>query len=72
MADEVTRCPVCGKKPKIRRESCYERGWLTECCIIECKPFLRKAHKRVEETWISWEGALSAATGAWNRGVNNA
>lgn len=42
-------CPVCGRYPKIKRDYGYEQSGFGAWCTIQCKPFLRKPHLKVEE-----------------------
>lgn len=62
-------CPVCGKQPKITRDHGYEANGYGAWCTIQCKPFLRKPHKKVESGKSTWIRALKEAIEAWNRRV---
>ena len=68
---ELKPCPICGKHPKIIRDYGYESSFLGAWCIIQCKPFLRKPHLKVEEGKAKWERALKYAIEAWNRMAND-
>ena len=63
---EVMLCPVCSKKPKIKRERNVSGAW----CVIQCKPFLRKPHIRIECGKASPERAYTEAVIAWNTAVS--
>ena len=71
MANELKPCPVCGKKPKISIGGFCEAGFSRYRCVVECTPFLRKPHLKVEEVWYSAEGAENIAVNEWNRSVEN-
>jgi hypothetical protein len=60
-------CPVCGKKPRIKRDPGYEYAGFGAWCTIQCKPFLRKPHLKIEEGKASWDRALQYAAERWNR-----
>ena len=64
---ELKPCQICGKRPKIKRDYAYEASGFGAWCIIQCKPFLRKPHLKVEEGKAQWERALIYAVEAWNR-----
>ena len=68
---ELKPCPVCGKIPKIIRDYGYESSGFGAWCIIQCKPFMRRHHMKVEEGKASWERALKYAIEAWNRRVEH-
>ena len=68
---QLKPCPVCGKKPKVRTGWFYETGIYRYKCVVECTPFLRRPHLKVEETWYSAEGAENIAVNEWNRRVEN-
>lgn len=59
-------CPVCGKQPKIYRDYGYEQAGFGAWCTIECKPFLRKPHLRVECGKATWKRALIGAMDGWD------
>lgn len=69
--DELKPCPFCGKKPKVKRDIGYEICGFGAWCTIQCKPFLRKPHIKVEEGKASWDRALNYAIEAWNRRAND-
>lgn len=62
----LNACPVCGKAPKVYREFAYEHSGFGSWCTIECKPFLRKPHFKVESGKASWKRALMGASDMWN------
>ena len=64
---ELNPCPVCGKQPKIKRDYSYEAAGFGAWCTIQCKPFLRKPHLKVEEGKALWERALKYAVERWNK-----
>jgi len=39
----LCRCPVCGKKPKVKYEIYPTQCW----CVVRCKPLFKKAHLEV-------------------------
>lgn len=57
-------CPVCGKPPKVKKT-------LTGKTIIQCKPFLKNAHMRIETPYADFLNPKSKALGAWNASVSN-
>ena len=57
-------CPVCGKMPKIRYSGAPGYGLFI---TIQCKPFLRKPHLKVEEGKASPRRAWEYAAKEWNR-----
>lgn len=59
-------CPVCGKQPKIYRDFAYEDAGFGAWCTIECKPFLRKPHLKIESGKAFWKRALVGAVDSWN------
>ena len=63
-------CPVCGKKPKIKRDYSYEANGYGAWCTIQCKPFMRKPHLKVEEGKARWDRALKYGIERWNRSVD--
>lgn len=71
MISTLKPCPICGKKPKAKIDYGYEMscfgGWVT----IQCKPFLRKPHMRVEQGKCNNERALQYAVKEWNERVEN-
>jgi len=69
---DLEPCPVCGKTPRIKRDYSYEGSCFGAWCTIECKPFLRKPHLRIEEGKASWERALKYGIEHWNREVRDA
>lgn len=64
---ELKPCPVCGKLPKIKRDYGYEYSGFGAWCTIQCKPFLRKTHLKIEEGKASWDRALKHGIEHWNR-----
>lgn len=68
MAD-LQRCPICGRYPKIKRDIGYEYAMFGAWCTIQCKPFLRKPHLKIEEGKASWERALKYGIEHWNEAV---
>ena len=75
LAEELSNpCPVCGKQPKVYRDYAYEDAGFGAWCTIECKPFLRKPHIKVECGKSTWKRALIGAFNMWNartEGVND-
>lgn len=65
LLDLYAPCPVCGKWPKTYRGFAYEDAGFGAWCTIECKPFLRKPHLKVECGKASWERALEGAFSSW-------
>lgn len=63
----LNSCPVCGRRPKIKRDYYYESAGFGAWCTIQCKPFLRKPHLKVEEGKALWERALKYAVERWNK-----
>lgn len=66
---ELKPCPKCGRKPKIIRDYGYEINGYGAWCTIQCKPFLRKPHMKVESGKALWGRAHKEAVEAWNRRV---
>ena len=64
-------CPICGKLPKIIRDYNYEHSGFGAWCTIQCKPFLRKPHLKIEEGKASWDRALKYGIEQWNRRAGN-
>ena len=60
-------CPVCGRYPKIKRDFGYEASGFGGWCTIQCKPFFRKPHLKVEVGKSTFKRALEYAIDAWNR-----
>lgn len=60
-------CPVCGKEPRVKRDQSYEAAGFGARCTIQCKPFLRKPHLRVESGKSQFQRAFEEAAEAWNR-----
>ena len=67
---EVMRCPICGKEPKVIRDLAYESSGYGAWCIIQCKPFMRKPHLKIEEGKSTWDRALQYGAERWNRLAN--
>lgn len=65
--NKVLPCPVCGKYPKIKRDYNYEASSFGAWCTIQCKPFLRKPHLKVESGKALWRSAYTDACEEWNR-----
>ena len=63
---KIRLCPICGKKPKVKRDYGYESSGFGAWCTIQCKPLFRKAHLKVEEGKATWEMALEYAAESWN------
>ena len=61
--NRVTRCPVCGKRPKISISGGYAMGWY---CRIKCKPLFCKPHLDIESGKAALEYAVSTAIDIWN------
>lgn len=64
-------CPICGKQPKVKRDYGSEGAGFGAWCTIQCKPFLRRPHLKVEEGKAQWERALKYAIEEWNRRAND-
>lgn len=64
---DLKPCPVCGKQPKVFRDIGYETSGFGAWCTIQCKPFLRKPHLKIEEGKATWERALKYGIERWNR-----
>lgn len=64
-ADTILRpCPVCGKQPRVSVSYAPGHGgW----CAIQCKPFLRKPHLKVEEGKALLNSAIRRARVRWNQ-----
>lgn len=69
--NELKPCPICGRMPKVKRDIGYEYSGFGAWCTIQCKPFMRRPHMKVEEGKASWERALKYAIEAWNRRVGD-
>ena len=59
-------CPICGKQPKIKRDYGSEANMYGAWCTIQCKPFLRKPHLKVESGKSRWARAYAEAVVMWN------
>ena len=68
---ELKPCPICGKRPKIKRDYGSEGSGFGAWCTIQCKPLLRMPHLKVEEGKAQWERALKCAIEEWNRRAND-
>lgn len=68
---ELKTCPICRKRPKIKSDYGSEGSGFGAWCTIQCKPFLRRSHLKVEEGKARWERALKYATDEWNRRAND-
>ncbi len=68
---EIKPCPVCGKEPKITRDVGYEINGFGAWCTIQCKPFMRKPHFKIEWGASTWERALEYCTEYWNHRVED-
>lgn len=64
-------CPKCGKIPKVYRDINYEIAGFGAWCTIECKPFLRKPHFKVEQGKALWTRAFEYAVNIWNGWEDN-
>ena len=69
--EELKPCPVCGRQPKVKRDYAYESAGFGAWCTIQCKPFLRKPHAKIEEGKATWERALAYGIEHWNRRVDH-
>lgn len=67
--DRIRPCPVCGKMPKVYRDYGYEANGYGAWCTIECKPFLRKVHFKIESGKANWYRAVLDAIDRWNKTV---
>ncbi len=68
---ELMRCPICGKEPKVIRDLAYETNMFGAWCTIQCKPFMRKPHLKIEWGASTWERALECSTEYWNHRVED-
>ena len=59
-------CPICGKMPRVIRDTGYESMSFGAWCTIQCKPLFGKPHLKVEEGKASWERAYMYAIVDWN------
>lgn len=59
-------CKICGKYPKVYRDFGYEESGFGAWCTIECRPFLRKPHCKIEEGKADFKRAFEYATNRWN------
>lgn len=62
-------CPICGKMPKVKRDYSYEVSGFGAWRTIQCKPFLRKSHLKIEEGKSTWDRAYKYAIVHWNEAV---
>lgn len=69
---ELLPCPICGRYPKIKRAYGYEANGYGAWCTIQCKPFLRKSHLKIESGKSTWDRALEYAIRDWNAEVRKA
>ena len=69
--NELKPCPICGRMPKVKRDIGYESSGFGAWCTIQCKPFMRRPHMKVEEGKASWERALKYVIEAWNGRVGD-
>ena len=67
---EVTKCPICGKEPKVIRDWAYESNGYGAWCTIQCKPFMRNPHLKIEEGKSTWDRALQFGVECWNQLAN--
>ena len=65
--ERIKPCPVCGKRPKVKRDIGYETSGFGAWCIIQCKPLLRKVHLKIEEGKSTWKRAYQCAVERWNK-----
>lgn len=65
---ECSPCTVCGKYPKAYSDKGYISSGFGAWVTIECKPFLRKRHKRVECGKQQESRAYRGAIKLWNEG----
>ena len=63
---KLNPCPICGKIPKVKRDYGYEASWFGAWCTIQCKPFFRKPHLKIENGKSTWERAYKYAAAHWN------
>jgi hypothetical protein len=54
---KLLSCPICGKMPRVIRDSGYESMSFGAWCTIQCKPLFGKPHLKVEVGKASWERA---------------
>ena len=65
--ERIKPCPVCGKRPKGKRDIGYETSGFGAWCIIQCKPLLGKVHLKIEEGKSTWKRAYQCAVERWNK-----
>lgn len=65
----LKRCPICGKKPKIKIEN-YSYNGMGAYVTIRCKPFLHHSHLEVTSGKASLNRAAADATEYWNEKVD--
>ena len=63
-------CPICGKQPKVIAFLDFNTVGFGASCVVQCKPFLRKAHLKAECNNVSNEWAEQTAIYEWNQLVN--
>jgi hypothetical protein len=63
---ECKPCPICGKQPKAYSDLGYAANGFGAWVTLECKPFLRIPHKRVECGKASERRAYEGAIEIWN------
>ena len=63
-------CPICGKAPKIFISLDFSQFGFGGYGVVQCKPFLRKPHLRIESGGPSAEWAEQSAIQNWNQEVN--
>lgn len=65
----ILPCPICNKRPKIKRDYNYESSVFGAYCTIQCKPLLKQLHLKVECGKRTWERAYKYAIQDWNISV---
>lgn len=63
---ELRRCPICGKESKVIRDWAYESNRYGAWCTIQCKPFMRRPHLKIEEDKATLGRALQNGVERWN------
>jgi hypothetical protein len=59
--NQINKCPIWGKYPKIKRDFVYETSGFGAWCIIQCKPIFGKSHLKIEEGKATWDRAFKYA-----------
>lgn len=62
---EILECPICKKKPKVKRDFNYEASGFGAWCKIFCKCHITECGR------ASWEDAFKTAVQCWNEDCTN-